>query len=151
MPEDCHTLLSELNGKIRGAIQSGTHTTDYPQSVLFVLLADLFHYHVTQGGFAQLIYNLKGAYLAEIEEMLLAAGATTAHTYYVQAIKKCLEDDTHYQRFLESPYVDENNLKNELHAISIAYFKAGKSFMEESCAFINVSAAAVNGWLVDVK
>lgn len=147
MQENCQALLSELNASIRNAIQAGTHTTHYPQTVQFVLLADLFNYQVAQGGFAQLIYNLQGAYLAEIEAMLLTAGATTAHSYYVQSIKKCLEDDTSYQQFLDSSYTDEHTLKNELHAISIAYFKTGKSFIAEICPFISSSAAAVNGWL----
>ncbi|HWV67609.1 DMP19 family protein [Chitinophaga sp.] len=149
MQENCDILLSELNDQIRNAIKSGTHTTDYPQAVQFVLLADLFNYHVVQGGFAQLIYNLQGAYLAEIEAMLLAADATTAHLYYVQSIEKCLEEDAHYQQFLESPYTDEHTLKNELHVISIAYFKTGKSFIAEICPFISSSAAAVNGWLAN--
>lgn len=152
MQENCQALLSELNARIRNAIKSGTHTTNYPQTVQFVLLADLFNYHVTQGGFAQLIYNLQGAYLAETEEMLLAAGAATAHSYYVQSIEKCLQDDAHYQQFLGSPYTNEHPLKNELHAISIAYFKTGKSFIEEICPFISSSEAAVNGWLAnDIK
>lgn len=147
MQEDYHTLLNVLNKKIRQAIQSGTHTTQYPQPVLFILLADLFNYQVTQGGFAQLIYNTKGAYLKEIEGMLLAANATTAHTYYIQAIEKCLEKEAEYQKFLDSPYTDANNLKNLLHLISVDYFKTGKPFLEECQSFIYNSEDAVNKWL----
>lgn len=84
-------LLDQLNQQIRGAITAGKRDTNYPQQILFVLLAAFFYQHVTKGGFAQLLYNAKGAYLDDMEGMLLEAEASVAHEYYTQAIQACRE------------------------------------------------------------
>lgn len=72
----------------------------WPALKLVMLLAKLFYYNITQGGFAQLLFNLQGAYLAEIEEMLVAANAPVAREYYVKAIEECLNNQPAYQQFL---------------------------------------------------
>ena len=144
---ESQALLQALNAKIRDAIRSGSHSAEYPREILFVLLAEFFSYNIIQGGFAQLVYNAKGAYLAEMEDMLVAADATVAHEYYVRAIKKCLEDTDIYQQFIEGAYTDNNLLKNQLHTISLDYNKAGKDFFAESGPFIHRSEAAVHHWL----
>ena len=101
-------------------------------SALWRLLAAKFNYDVKQGGFAQLIYNMQGNYLADIEDMLVDAKATVAHTYYVRAIHLCLERQEDYGRFLESTYTEANELKHCLQLLSIEYLQQGKDFADEA-------------------
>lgn len=96
------------------------------------LLAIKFNYDVKQGGFAQLIYNMQGNYLADIEDMLVDANATVAHTYYVRAIHMCLERQEDYGRFLESAYSEANELKHRLQLLSVEYLQRGKDFADEA-------------------
>src|SRR5262249_23355009 len=76
------------------------------------LLAVKFNYDVKQGGFSQLLYNMQGHFLAEIEDMLIAANAAVAHDYYIRAVTCCLENKEEYFRFLSSNYTDPNDLKH---------------------------------------
>ena len=71
-------------------------------AVLPYLLAVKFNYDVKQGGFAQLLYNLRGEFLADVEDVLIAAGAAVAHDFWVRAVTLCLEDKPAYCRFLTS-------------------------------------------------
>lgn len=96
------------------------------------LLAIKFNYDVKQGGFAQLLYNMQGNYLADIEDMLLDAKATVAHEYYVRAITMCLESEEDYDRFLASAYTEANELKHRLQRLSIEYLLRGKDFVDEA-------------------
>lgn len=105
-------------------------------SALRNLLAAKFNDDVRQGGFAQLIYNMQGNYLADIEDMLLDAKATVAHTYYVRAIHMCLESQEDYGRFLESAYGEANELKHRLQLLSIEYLQQGKDFADEAEGFL---------------
>ncbi len=72
---------------------------------LLLLLAARFEYDVRQGGFAQLLYNMNGNFLAEIEDMLLAASAPVARDYYLRAVRACLDKKPDYQRFLASDFL----------------------------------------------
>ena len=103
---------------------------------LLLLLAARFEYDVRQGGFAQLLYNMKGDFLAEIEDMLVAASAPVAREYYVRAIRACLDKEPDYQRFLASDFLAPNALKDALHKVSLEYFAKDVSFATEAAAFL---------------
>jgi hypothetical protein len=99
------------------------------------LLATKFNYDVNQGGFAQLLFNLQGEFLAEVEEMLIAANSLVAHAYYVRAIAICLENQEECFRFLESNYIDANAVKHALQLLSVEYFQQRKEFADEAAEF----------------
>jgi hypothetical protein len=105
-------------------------------SRLLLLLAARFEYDVRKGGFAQLLYNLKGNFLAEMEDMLVAASAPVAREYYVRALKACLDNGPDYQRFLASHFPDPNPLKDALHRVSLEYFAEHVSFDAEAEVFL---------------
>ncbi|MBA4066441.1 MAG: hypothetical protein C0501_22555 [Isosphaera sp.] len=100
------------------------------------LLAVKFNYDVKQGGFAQLMYNLRGEFLAGIEDMLLAAGAAVAHDHYVRAVTACLEDKPGYFRFLASDYAEANAVKHALQLLSVEYLQRRADFADEAAAFL---------------
>lgn len=145
------TELSELSSKIRSALRAGTTPKELPQPIQLVPLAAFFNEHVTKGGFAQLIYNLQGEYLPEIEDMLELTRANIAKKYYVQAIRACLNDSASYQAFLGESYAAENSLKNALHKISINYFSEKTSFTEEIYEFVKQSKPLVEKWLLHLQ
>src|SRR5204863_4568290 len=82
------------------------------------LLAGRFNYDVVKGGFAQLLFNMKGDLLFEMQEMLVAANATFALQYYVRAIEACMANRDEYYRFLESNFLEVNPVKETLQKIS---------------------------------
>lgn len=102
-----------------------------------VALARYFDHNVTRGGFAQLIFNLEGELLEDLEEMLTTVGAPVAQTYYVRAIAHCLQDLEAYQRFLTSPFPTETTTKDALHRVSLDYFAQGVEFPTEIGAWLN--------------
>ncbi|MES2572356.1 MAG: hypothetical protein V4710_20165 [Verrucomicrobiota bacterium] len=106
-----------------------------PSRLLF-LLAARFGYDVQQGGFAQLLYNMNGNFLDKIEEMLVIASAPVARDHYVRAIQACLANESEYQRFLASDFLEPNILKDTLHKISIDYFTKHVWFGDEAQAFL---------------
>ena len=116
--------LSELENAVRSS-------TGLPY-----LLAVKFNYDVKQGGFSQLLHNLQGNFLAEIEDMLIAADAAVAHDYYVRAVTLCLENKEEYFRFLASNYTDANDVKHSLQLLSIEYLHKRIDFVNEAAAFL---------------
>lgn len=106
-----------------------------PGRLLF-LLAARFEHDVRAGGFAQLLYNMKGVFLSNVEDMLIAAKAPIAHEYYVQAIRTCLANKPAYASFLASNYTDANPVKDQLHLVSIAYLSRGTPFAIEGKAWL---------------
>jgi hypothetical protein len=100
------------------------------------LLAARFEYEVRQGGFTQLIYNMRGNLLADIEDMLIAASAPLAQEYYVRAIQICLVDKDGYRRFLASNFIEPSDIKNRLHGISVEYISRGIPFASEARPFL---------------
>lgn len=96
-----------------------------------VALARYFDHNVTRGGFAQLIYNLEGELLRDLEAMLTAVEAPVALEHYVRAIGLCLQDLESYQRFLSSPFPTETTTKDALHRASLDYFAQGVEFPTE--------------------
>lgn len=110
---------------------ASTHAQQLPH-----LLAARFDYDISQGGFAQFLYNMRGHLLAQIEDMLIAARADIAHEYYVQAISLCLKNKADYQRFLASNYIEANPLKDQLQLLSVAYFGKRTDFKSEAHAFL---------------
>ena len=100
------------------------------------LLAAKFDYDVKQGGFAQLLYNLQGHFLRDVEDMLIAAGAPVAHDHYVRAITLCLADKAAYFRFLSSSFADANATKEALQSLSVEYLMKRVDFRHEAKAFL---------------
>ena len=105
-------------------------------AVLPHLLAVKFNYDVKQGGFAQLLYNLRGEFLADVEDMLIAASAAVAHDYWVRAVTICLEDKPAYFRFLASEYAEDNAVKHALQLLSVEYLRQRADFVQEAAAFL---------------
>lgn len=99
-------------------------------------LAGQFDYNVRKGGFSQLLYNMQGNYLSEMESMLIEANAVIAKEFYVQAISACLADKVEYQHFLASNYLAPNKLKDNLNNISLAYFSKNTPLIQESSLFL---------------
>lgn len=94
--------------------------------------ARAFEYEVTQGGFAQLLYNARGAGLPEIEDALIAMGATRAQDGYVAAIRHCLADREAYAAFLATPFTTATALRDALQGLSIDYLTGSPALAEET-------------------
>ena len=116
---------SELEDARRGA-----------STALPYLLAVKFNFDVKQGGFAQLLYNLQGELLAEVEDMLIAANAAVAQDYYVRAVTTCLDNKDEYFRFLSSNYADANEVKHTLQLLSVEYLQQRIDFINEAAGFL---------------
>ncbi len=106
-----------------------------------VALARYFDHNVTRGGFAQLIYNLEGELLRDLEAMLTAVGAPVAREHYVRAISLCLQDLEAYQRFLKSPFPTVTTTKDALHRASLDYFAQGVEFPTELAPWLGPTRA----------
>lgn len=100
------------------------------------LLAVKFNYDVKQGGFAQLLYNLRGEFLADVEDLLIAAGAAAAHDFWVRAVTHCLADKPAYFRFLASDYAEANPVKHALQLLSVEYLQRRAGFAQEASGFL---------------
>lgn len=118
-----------------------------PEEFNQLMLADFFVYNLNQGGFAQLLYNSGGQYLAEMEDLLLASEAPVTHSFYLRAIECCTKDIPRYHAFLESDYMSDNELKNELQLISIEYFQSGTAFMQEAGQYVGKLAYDLSCYL----
>lgn len=118
-----------------------------PEELHLVCLAQFFRYHVEQGGFAQLLYNLQGEYLEDIERMLIASSAPVARQYYVRALRAALADVPAYREFLGADYVDPHPIKDSLHGISFEYFEQGIDFPIEAGQFIAAMGDVVRRWV----
>lgn len=129
-----NTRLSILLGEGRKADLVALSQQD--PSRLALLLAARFEYDVRKGGFAQLIYNMNGNFLGDLEDMLIQSNASVAHEHYVVAIKVCFSDKAEYQRFLSSGYTEPNGIKDALHEVSIEYFSKKQPFVLEVQSFL---------------
>jgi hypothetical protein len=109
--------------------------SDSPAVILY-LLAMKFNYDVKQGGFAQLLYSLKGEFLADVEDMLIAAHAAVAHDHYVRAVTICLENKAEYFRFLSSDYKEANAVKHALQLLSVEYLQRRIDFSDEAAEYL---------------
>ena len=145
--DSCERRFADLAADIRKVVQATRGAVKPPSSIHAVALAHFFNYQVVQGGFAQLIFNAKGQYLHDLEEMLVSAGATRAKEFYVKAIRICLNDPDAYQAFLAKPFAEDSELKNALHRVSIEYLRGEPQFLEEIAAFINASQTPVSAWV----
>ena len=97
--------------------------------------ASCFDYDVERGGFAQLLFNLKGEHLQQFAEMLQRAGAEVAARYYERALLVCLDDELAYQAFINGDYVTDNAVKFALQALSVEYLRSGVPFHLEAAAW----------------
>lgn len=132
--DDTATYLLTLFAETRALEWSVLAALPAPR--LHHCLAARFDYDVRQGGYAQLIYNMKGNLLGQMEDMLIETRATVAHEYYVRAIKACLTDKLAYRNFMGSDFVSDNPLKDILHSISIEYLGKGISFSDEAQRYL---------------
>lgn len=122
--------------QVAGEIAKGDDIKSYP--VLWnVYLAGYFDYNVKKGGFAQLLFNLKGEYLSEIEQMLMEINAPAALEFYLKALKICLGNKTEYQRFLSGTYIEKNEIKDDLHLLSLEYYKKTIEFSDEAKQYLS--------------
>ena len=131
------TIVIKIKQFIQAGKAAGFEKVKSKPIVWRCYLADYFNYNVTQGGFAQLFYNLKGEHLDEIEELLSQMNAKTALEFYRQSLVQCLENIDGYQQFISEDYLDKNELKHELQRISIAYFNRKTDFEDEIKGFID--------------
>jgi hypothetical protein len=139
--------LTELAAAILEVVRSSDGRIQPPDEVRAVSVADFFRYNVDQGGFAQLLYNLRGECLAEVEDTLRAAGARRAAEFYARAVKACLADAGAYREFLASDYVTDSDLKDALHGLSVEYLRGRPGFVEEAEAFVEAARGIVERWL----
>lgn len=127
-------LLDALLDELRACDLAEVKVRDPARFLL--LLAVRFEHDVRQGGFAQLFYNLNGAFLAEVEDMLLEAQAPIAHEHYVQAAHACLANKAEYARFLASSYTEANAVKDALHEVTLTYFAHRVPFAIEAASLL---------------
>lgn len=139
--------LHYLSQTIQATMQASGARERPPPRVFAVYLASFFQSNIDQGGFAQLLYNAHGDNLAEIEDMLASANATTALQCYREAISLCTADISGYQRFIGNDYLSPSDLKNALHGVSIEYFRLGSSFLAEAADFVDASGEIVAEWV----
>ena len=109
-----------------------------------------FDYDVERGGFAQLLFNLRGEHLQQFAEMLDRAGAEVAARYYERALLICLDDEPAYQAFINGDYVTDNAIKFALQSLSVEYFHTGIPFDREAAAW-RARIGAGRGVLVGVN
>ncbi len=100
------------------------------------LLATKFNYDVKQGGFAQILYNLRGEFLADIEDLLIAANAAVTLDYYVRAVTACLENKADYFRFVRSDFTEVNAVKHALQLLSVEYLQRRVDFADEVAGYL---------------
>jgi hypothetical protein len=132
--EQIEQLLAELVAQTRLADWSEVARRSFVP--LAHLLAARFAHDVDNGGFAQLLYNMGGEYLPEIEDMLFAAQAENAQDYYVRAIRVCLPNKDEYLRFLKSNYLDRNEVKHQLQLLSVEYLRGTVPFRYEASEYL---------------
>jgi hypothetical protein len=132
--EQVENFLLRLSTKTQ--FKNWAELSAQPPDARSYLLAARFSYDVNQGGFAQLLFNMGGELLSEIEEMLIAANASAARSYYLRALDICLQNKTEYFRFLNSNYLDPNDVKLELQLLSISYHQDCIPFVTESSEFL---------------
>jgi hypothetical protein len=126
-------LLEELRASDLAEVQARD------PSRFTLLLAVRFEHDVRQGGFAQLFYNLNGANLGEMEDMLLQADAPVAHEHYLRAARACLSNKAEYARFMASNYTDANAVKDALHEVTLAYFARRVPFADEAALLLGLA------------
>jgi hypothetical protein len=130
------TRLDALLAELRASDLAKVQARDPARFVL--LLAVRFEHDVRQGGFAQLFYNLNGAHLGEMEDLLLQANAPIAHEHYLRAARACLSNKPEYARFLTSNYADANTVKDALHEVTLAYLAQRVPFADEAAALLGL-------------
>jgi hypothetical protein len=133
-PMAATTRLDALLAELRASDLAQVKARDRDRFLL--LLAVRFEHDVRQGGFAQLFYNLNGAYLGEMEDMLLEANASVAHDHYARAAQVCLANKAEYARFMASNYTDANAVKDALHEVTLAYHAQRVPFATEAAALL---------------
>ena len=93
----------------------------------------VFSYEVRQGGFAQLLFNMRGENLAAMEDMLIAVGAPRAQDFYVRAIREALADRDAYRELLSDWHsAAAVNLRSSLQLLSVEYLTGGPSLEREA-------------------
>ena len=129
--------------KIRGSNVDFDELKKNDTELYLVYLLSVFSYNVSQGGFAQLIYNLNGLYLEDLELSLEIVGADHSKNALSEVIKFCFDNKASYQKFTEGGF-DETEFKNKLHKYSLNYFSKKLSLNDEisESTFIEMCHAA---------
>ncbi|MFC8045974.1 DUF4375 domain-containing protein [Nocardia sp. NPDC057353] len=104
------------------------------------VLAAHFDYQVKNGGFAQLIHNVGGERLEDVDGMLRAVDAPVALAAYLRAVTRCTEllDDYH---LMMADFTAPTQLGVELTEISVDYLRGEVGFDAEIAPFLEVADA----------
>ena len=138
--------LYVLAEAIRAAVQARGGERP-PPAVFSISLAKYFDYNLSKGGFGQLLYNLQGQHLDEIEQLLMDADAKVALGYYLRALRACLDDGDGYQAFLAGDFRSDSSIKDALQLISFEYFEKSVEFSSEVGDFVERWRPTVEAWL----
>ncbi|MBC3881591.1 DUF4375 domain-containing protein [Undibacterium sp. LX40W] len=140
-------ILAQYVAAIRSAVIADPKHERPVGDVGNITLLHFFGYNVSNGGFAQLIFNAQGQYMQEFEDMLLTSGSLISHQYYVQAIRECLDDRENFDQFMNSDFVSPNALKDRLHLLTVEYFRAGGDLMKEASDYFLKIQPKVESWI----
>ena len=129
-------------------LQQGiANTSRPPQQVMDVVLAAFVARNLPRGGFAQLFFNARGEYLAEIAQMFQKFNASNTLRFYEKAVRICLADKKAYQVFLAGDFVSASPFKNALHEVSLDYFAAATHFEDEAQPLLGQACTVAARWL----
>ena len=129
-------------------LQQGiANTSRPPQQVMDVVLAAFVARNLPRGGFAQLFFNARGEYLAEIAQMFQKFNASNTLRFYEKAVRICLADKKAYQVFLAGDFVSASPFKNALHEVSLDYFAAATHFEDEAQPLLGLACTGAARWL----
>ena len=140
--------LTGLSEQLQQARQNAASADEaMPPQVMNVMLAAFVAYHLHKGGFAQLLFNAQGAYLAQIAQMLQNINARNTLHFYESAVRICLNDKSGYQDFLAGDFVSPGAFKNALHEVSLDYFASAPHFMDEAQPLLMEICSVARDWL----
>ncbi|MGF6882621.1 hypothetical protein ABIA39_001563 [Nocardia sp. GAS34] len=101
-----------------------------------IVLAADFDYQVKNGGFAQLIFNLGRDRLEHCHVMLTTVNAPVALSFYVRAIKLCVENPADFDQLM-ADFSVPTVLGQNLISLTVEYLRGANSFDAEVAEFID--------------
>lgn len=101
-----------------------------------IVLAADFDYQVKNGGFAQLIFNLGRDRLEHCHVMLTTVNAPVALSFYVRAIKLCVENPADFDQLI-ADFSVPTGLGQDLTSLSVEYLRGAAGFDTEVTEFVD--------------
>ncbi|MEV0358533.1 hypothetical protein AB0H71_21020 [Nocardia sp. NPDC050697] len=133
--------LQRLGQRAAELLENADELDEYRRDLAYLtLLAAEFDYQVKNGGFAQLIYNLGGERLEDLDGMLRAVDAPVALSFYLRAVTRCTELLDDYHRLM-ADFTAPTRLAVELTGISVDYLRGEVGFDTEIAPFLAVADA----------